>query len=170
MRKFEFQVRFLLVAILMFLVADLDSDTGASQALSPSTEPLAAWVNLKASLLVCGRRVSLSSDLNVSNAVSKCFVVTARTDKYVVDLSALAAEAKRPSIYLKAAFKTVYWRFALFFIGGALAVGILIPYNDPTLVAILGGAKGSGTAAGMFKSICLFFSDHANGKKRHPTL
>jgi amino acid transporter len=62
-------------------------------------------------------------------------------------LSALAAEAKRPSIYLKAAFKTVYWRFGLFFIGGALAVGILIPYNDPTLVAILGGAKGSGTAA-----------------------
>jgi amino acid transporter len=64
-------------------------------------------------------------------------------------LSALAAEAKRPSIYLKAAFKTVYWRFGLFFIGGALAVGILIPYNDPTLVAILGGAKGGGTAAGM---------------------
>lgn len=59
-----------------------------------------------------------------------------------------AAEAKRPSHYLKMAFKTVYWRFAAFFILGALCVGIVIPYNDPTLVGIKEGtAEGSGTAA-----------------------
>jgi amino acid transporter len=62
-------------------------------------------------------------------------------------LSLLAAEAKRPTVYLKAAFKTVYWRFGLFFIGGALAVGILISSQDPTLVKILAGGKGGGTAA-----------------------
>lgn len=59
-----------------------------------------------------------------------------------------AAEAKRPTTYIKTAFKTVYWRFGIFFILGALCVGIVIPYNDPSLDAILSGkAGGSGTAA-----------------------
>lgn len=59
-----------------------------------------------------------------------------------------AAEAKRPTIYIKTAFKTVYWRFGVFFILGALCVGIVIPYNDPSLDAILSGSSGgSGTAA-----------------------
>lgn len=63
-------------------------------------------------------------------------------------IAMVAAEAKRPSIYIKSAFKTVYWRFGLFFILGALCVGIVIPYNDPTLVGILSGDQGgSGTAA-----------------------
>ncbi|KAE9963818.1 hypothetical protein BLS_008872 [Venturia inaequalis] len=63
-------------------------------------------------------------------------------------VSMVAAEAKRPRTYIKSAFKTMYLRFGIFFIGGALCVGIVIAYNDPTLVAILGGtASGSGTAA-----------------------
>ncbi|KAK5135645.1 hypothetical protein LTR08_004946 [Meristemomyces frigidus] len=63
-------------------------------------------------------------------------------------ISMVAAEAKRPRIYIKNAFKTVYWRFGLFFILGALCVGIVIPYNDPTLVGILSGkSAGGGTAA-----------------------
>ena len=40
-------------------------------------------------------------------------------------ISMVAAEAKRPRIYIKAAFKMVYIRFGIFFIGGALAVGIV---------------------------------------------
>ncbi|TKA83951.1 hypothetical protein B0A55_00184 [Friedmanniomyces simplex] len=63
-------------------------------------------------------------------------------------ISMVAAEAKRPRIYIKNAFKTVYWRFGIFFIMGALAVGIVIPYNDKTLVGILAGKTGgAGTAA-----------------------
>ena len=63
-------------------------------------------------------------------------------------ISMVAAEAKRPRIYIKDAFKTVYSRFLVFFIGGALAVGIVVAYNDKTLVSILSGASGgSGTAA-----------------------
>ncbi|TKA50334.1 hypothetical protein B0A49_13607 [Cryomyces minteri] len=63
-------------------------------------------------------------------------------------IATVAAEAKRPRIYIKKAFKTVYWRFGIFFIGGALCCGIVVAYNDPTLVAILGGDKsGAGTAA-----------------------
>lgn len=63
-------------------------------------------------------------------------------------ISMVAAEAKRPRIYIKNAFKTVYWRFALIFIGSAICVGIVVPYNSPVLVAILTGeSTGGGTAA-----------------------
>lgn len=63
-------------------------------------------------------------------------------------LSFIAAEAKRPRTYIKRAYTTVYWRWAFFYLGGALCVGILIPYNDPKLLSILNGASpGSGTAA-----------------------
>ncbi|KAF1954351.1 histidine permease [Byssothecium circinans] len=63
-------------------------------------------------------------------------------------ISMVSGEAKRPRVYIKNAFKTVYWRFGLFFILGSLCVGVVIPYNDPTLDAILNGVSdGSGTAA-----------------------
>lgn len=49
---------------------------------------------------------------------------------------------------VKAAYKTIYLRFFVFFVGSAIAVGILLPYNDPTLVIILiGNGSGGGTAA-----------------------
>lgn len=62
-------------------------------------------------------------------------------------ISMVAAEAKRPRIYIKAAFKTIYWRFAIFFFGSALAVGIVVRYNDKVLVDIKDGKTQSGTAA-----------------------
>lgn len=63
-------------------------------------------------------------------------------------ISMVAAEAKRPTVYIKAAFKTVYYRFCFFFIMGSLAVGIVVPYNYPQLVRIfVTGEEGSGTAA-----------------------
>lgn len=61
-------------------------------------------------------------------------------------ISMVAAEAKRPRTYIKQAFKTVYWRFGLFFFGSALCVGIVLPYNDPKLVAIAEGTASAGTA------------------------
>ncbi|KAI5465285.1 amino acid permease/ SLC12A domain-containing protein [Mariannaea sp. PMI_226] len=63
-------------------------------------------------------------------------------------VSMVAGETKLPRKYLKNAFKTTYIRFAFFFIGGALTVGVAIAYNDKTLVGILGGtSSGAGTAA-----------------------
>lgn len=63
-------------------------------------------------------------------------------------IAMVAAEAKRPRIYIKAAFKTVYWRFGLFFFGSALCVGIVLPYNYPDLVAVhIDGAESKGAAA-----------------------
>jgi yeast amino acid transporter len=62
-------------------------------------------------------------------------------------IAMVAAEAKRPRIYIKNAFKTVYIRFAIFFMGGALAMGIVCASNDPTLVDILTGSSGGGGTA-----------------------
>lgn len=63
-------------------------------------------------------------------------------------LSMLSGEVKLPRTYLKNAFKVTYARFAFFFIGSALCVGIVIPYNDKTLLDVLSGSTGgSGTAA-----------------------
>lgn len=73
---------------------------------------------------------------------SACFTVVG--PEYI---SMVAAEAKRPRTYIKTAFKTVYFRFGLFFIGGALAVGIVCGSRDPGLKAAVIGGAGGGTAA-----------------------
>lgn len=63
-------------------------------------------------------------------------------------ISMVAAEAKRPSIFIKSAFKTVYYRFCFFFIVGSLAVAIVVPWDDPVLTAIYrDGTQSGGTAA-----------------------
>lgn len=63
-------------------------------------------------------------------------------------MAMVAGETANPRKNIKRAFKTVYMRFGIFFIGGALCVGILVPYNDPTLNGILhGDIAGSGTGA-----------------------
>lgn len=62
-------------------------------------------------------------------------------------ISIVAAEAKRPRVYIKTAFKTVYFRFGLFFIGGALAVGIVCSSTWSDLEEVVVGSKGGGTAA-----------------------
>lgn len=60
----------------------------------------------------------------------------------------VAGEVQNPRPVLKSAFKTMYLRFGLFFIGSALCIGIVISANDPTLVAINTGTEpGSGTGA-----------------------
>ncbi|KAL0932495.1 amino acid permease [Colletotrichum truncatum] len=58
-------------------------------------------------------------------------------------ISMVAGEAQRPRTYLKQGFKTVYWRFGVFFIGSAIAIGIVVPYNDKKLAN-----AGAGTADG----------------------
>ena len=63
-------------------------------------------------------------------------------------ISMVAAEAKRPRIYIKAAFKMVYIRFGIFFIGGALAVGIACNSRAEQLESVVtGGSNGSAAAS-----------------------
>lgn len=54
----------------------------------------------------------------------------------------------RPRHYIKNAFKTVYFRFGIFFIGGALAVGIACPARVQQLQdVVLGGSNGDAAAS-----------------------
>lgn len=45
---------------------------------------------------------------------------------------------------MNAAFKKTIYRLVIFFIGSALAIGILVPYNSPNLL----GAQSSGAPGG----------------------
>lgn len=62
-------------------------------------------------------------------------------------VSLVASETINPRKTLPSAYKQVFIRLTVFFVGGALCVGILVPYNDPTLLETLGvtkpGAGGS---------------------------
>ncbi|KAF7595573.1 hypothetical protein BBP40_005608 [Aspergillus hancockii] len=63
-------------------------------------------------------------------------------------IASVAGETQRPTKTLKRAFKSVYWRYGVFFIGGALCCGIVLPANDPTLLRVLGsGETGTGAAS-----------------------
>ncbi|KAA8642447.1 uncharacterized protein ATNIH1004_011391 [Aspergillus tanneri] len=59
-----------------------------------------------------------------------------------------AGEAENPRKLLRKAYSSFVWRLMFFFIGGALCVGIVIPYNDEILAGYIEGNKeGSGTGA-----------------------
>ncbi|OOF98431.1 hypothetical protein ASPCADRAFT_164989 [Aspergillus carbonarius ITEM 5010] len=63
-------------------------------------------------------------------------------------ISMAAAEAERPRRVMRKAYSSFVWRLMIFFILGALCIGIVIPYDDPILAATLAGTrKGSGTGA-----------------------
>jgi amino acid transporter len=73
---------------------------------------------------------------------SACFTVVG--PEYI---SMVSAEAMRPRVYIKSAFKTVYFRFCLFFICGALAIGISCSARDPRLVAVVTGETDGSSAS-----------------------
>ncbi|KAI5480097.1 hypothetical protein MNV49_001757 [Pseudohyphozyma bogoriensis] len=59
-------------------------------------------------------------------------------------LSVVAGEARNPRKTMTRAFKATIYRLVIFFIGSALAVGILVPYNDQSLIgAIAAGLPGA---------------------------
>ncbi|PNS14567.1 Proline-specific permease [Sphaceloma murrayae] len=50
-------------------------------------------------------------------------------------VSMAAGEAENPRVVLPRAYKAVFYRLTTFFVLGSMAVGILVPYDDPTLTA-----------------------------------
>ncbi|KDN62110.1 putative amino acid permease [Colletotrichum sublineola] len=65
-------------------------------------------------------------------------------------ISMVAAETENPRRILPPAYRSFVWRILFFFVGSALCMGIVIPYDDSTLAAILGGesgGKGTGAAS-----------------------
>lgn len=73
---------------------------------------------------------------------SACFTVVG--PEYI---SMVAAEAKRPRAYIRYAFKTMYVRFGMFFIVGALAVGIICSCRDDDLRDVVKGSTSGSAAA-----------------------
>ena len=63
-------------------------------------------------------------------------------------ISMAAAEAENPRKLMRRAYDSFVWRLMFFFIGGALCVGIVIPYDDKILHDYVSGDRsGSGTGA-----------------------
>ncbi|KAI9370277.1 amino acid permease/ SLC12A domain-containing protein [Aspergillus egyptiacus] len=63
-------------------------------------------------------------------------------------ISMAAGEAENPRRLMGKAFSSFVWRLMFFFIGGALCVGIVIPYDDQMLADVISGEReGSGTGA-----------------------
>lgn len=61
-------------------------------------------------------------------------------------ISMTAGEAENPRRLMHRAFSSFVWRLLLFFLGGALCVGIVIPSNDTLLNKYINGNE-SGTGA-----------------------
>ncbi|KAH7054396.1 putative general amino acid permease [Macrophomina phaseolina] len=63
-------------------------------------------------------------------------------------IATCAGETQNPRKTLRSAFKQVYWRFGVFFVGGALCVGIIIPADDASLVSTFSaGHTGTGASS-----------------------
>ncbi|KAI1499613.1 amino acid transporter [Biscogniauxia marginata] len=59
-------------------------------------------------------------------------------------VSMAAGEAENPRVVLPRAFNAVFYRLTTFFMLGSLCVGILVPYDDPTMsAAFTSGAPGA---------------------------
>ncbi|KAH0419616.1 hypothetical protein CcaCcLH18_14349 [Colletotrichum camelliae] len=69
-------------------------------------------------------------------------------------LATCAGEVQRPRTSLKTAFRSVYVRFVLFFILGAICVGTVLSARDPTLVKVLGSGE-TGTSASSVSVIAM---------------
>ncbi|KAF2636801.1 putative general amino acid permease [Massarina eburnea CBS 473.64] len=62
-------------------------------------------------------------------------------------ISSVVGETKSPRRILPSCFASFKYRMLIFFVGSALCIGIVVPYNDPSLAAfIAGSATGSGTS------------------------
>ncbi|KAJ5679164.1 hypothetical protein N7462_007408 [Penicillium macrosclerotiorum] len=62
-------------------------------------------------------------------------------------ISMTAGEAENPRKLMRRAFSSFVWRLLIFFLGGALCVGIVIPYDDALLLKYINGTEGSTGAA-----------------------
>ncbi|QLG71657.1 hypothetical protein HG535_0G05660 [Zygotorulaspora mrakii] len=81
------------------------------------------------------------------NGFMSCLVFALYVFWGVDYLGNAASEAMNPRKVIPSSFKKVFGRLIIFYIGGAICVGILIPYNDPDMIrAISEGAVGAGAS------------------------
>lgn len=69
-------------------------------------------------------------------------------------VSMAAGEAENPRVVMPRAYNAVFYRLAAFFVLGSLAVGILVPHNDPEMKqAFSTGAPGA-AASPVSNNLC----------------
>lgn len=65
-----------------------------------------------------------------------------------VEMVAVAAgEAENPRKNIPKAVRRVFWRILFFYVLGSLAIGVLIPYNEPRLISAIGSSAPGGAAS-----------------------
>ena len=65
-----------------------------------------------------------------------------------VEMVAVAAgEAENPRYNIPKAVRRVFWRILFFYVLGALAIGVLLPYNEPTLLGAIDAGDSTGAAS-----------------------
>lgn len=65
-----------------------------------------------------------------------------------VEMVAVAAgEAEDPRRNIPKAVRRVFWRILFFYVLGSLAIGVLLPYNEPTLLSAIKDEKPGGAAS-----------------------
>lgn len=81
------------------------------------------------------------------NGFMSCLVFALYVFWGVDYLGNAASEAMNPREVIPRSFRKVFGRLIIFYIGGAICVGILIPYNDSVMIkAIQNGAVGAGAS------------------------
>lgn len=76
-----------------------------------------------------------------------CLVQSAFTIVGPEYISMAAGEAANPRRVLPKAYKAVFYRITIFFVLGALSVGVLCPYNDPVLLEAINSNKPKASAS-----------------------
>jgi yeast amino acid transporter len=61
----------------------------------------------------------------------------------VEQVAVAAGETRSPSQSIPRAIRRVFWRLLFFYVLGSLAVGVLVPYNDPNLLSASSDAAKS---------------------------
>lgn len=65
-------------------------------------------------------------------------------------ISMTAGEAENPRRLTREAYSSFVWRLMFFFIGGALCISVVIPYNDKLLARHLGAKNQEAPRLRMF--------------------
>ncbi|KAL8286369.1 hypothetical protein RQP46_004386 [Phenoliferia psychrophenolica] len=76
--------------------------------------------------------------------VLSCIINAAFTIAGPDYLSMVAGEARNPRKTMPKAFRATVYRLCFFFIGSALAIGILVRYNDPSLLGAISSSAPGG--------------------------
>ena len=76
-----------------------------------------------------------------------CLILAAYIYAGIESVVVAAGEARNPRKSLPKAIRRMFWRILFFYIFGSLAIGVLVPYNDPRLLmALATGAPGAASS------------------------